>query len=120
MEHCDFDYDGFGGFTAEQFLKWNGKRLTLSEVRKETSAAEQHAIVVDPAHVFEGATKAPESDTTVHDAATFDFRLQGQSSAVDSGVPLPGLNDGFHGAAPDLGAVEAGEIEPHYGPRPQQ
>jgi hypothetical protein len=30
---------------------------------------------------------------------------------------LPSVNDGFAGRAPDLGALEAGKEEPHYGPR---
>jgi len=27
------------------------------------------------------------------------------------------LTDGFTGAAPDLGALEIGQVQPHYGPR---
>ena len=36
---------------------------------------------------------------------------------VDAGTVLPGLTDGFTGAAPDLGAYEQGAALPHYGPR---
>ena len=32
---------------------------------------------------------------------------------------LPGINDGFTGKAPDLGAYELGKPTPHYGPRPE-
>jgi len=38
--------------------------------------------------------------------------------AVDRAVSLPGINDAFRGAAPDVGAVELGEAPPHFGPRP--
>ena len=32
---------------------------------------------------------------------------------------LPGINDGFAGRAPDVGAYELGEEPPHYGIRPE-
>ncbi|WP_236621324.1 galactose-binding domain-containing protein [Rhodopirellula sallentina] len=38
-----------------------------------------------------------------------DFRLSASSSAIDCGVVLPGINDGYRGDAPDAGALEAGE-----------
>jgi formylglycine-generating enzyme required for sulfatase activity len=37
--------------------------------------------------------------------------------AVDAGVPLHNINDGFTGKGPDLGAHEQGQPPPHYGPR---
>ena len=37
--------------------------------------------------------------------------------AVDAGVVLPNINDGFAGAAPDLGAYELGLAAPAYGRR---
>ena len=39
---------------------------------------------------------------------TFDFSLRPGSPAVDAGVPIPGLNEGFAGKAPDAGAYESG------------
>ena len=38
-------------------------------------------------------------------------------TAVDAGVILPNINDGFVGTAPDLGAYELGQPLPLYGPR---
>ena len=52
-------------------------------------------------------------------AQEFDFvRLKPNSVAVDKGVVLPNVNDGFAGRAPDLGALEVGQTLPHFGPRP--
>jgi hypothetical protein len=48
----------------------------------------------------------------------YDFRLRPGSVAIDRGVTIPNLNDGFSGKAPDLGALEAGHPLPQYGPRP--
>ncbi len=41
--------------------------------------------------------------------ATNDFSLQANSSAIDTGKVIPGITDGFNGAAPDLGALEFGK-----------
>jgi hypothetical protein len=43
--------------------------------------------------------------------------LKPGSKAVDAGVTIPTVNDGFAGRAPDLGALEVGKAAPHYGPR---
>jgi len=56
--------------------------------------------------------------TTLYKPADFDFQLRPNSSAVDVGVRLSGVNDDFTGRAPDLGAYEIGQPVPHYGPRP--
>ena len=53
----------------------------------------------------------------VYKAESFDFRLKPGSAAVDRGMALPNVTDGFAGAAPDLGAIEVGQTAPHYGPR---
>ncbi len=37
-----------------------------------------------------------------------DLRLQSGSPAIDSGVPIPGINDDYAGKAPDIGAWEWG------------
>jgi MYXO-CTERM domain-containing protein len=46
-----------------------------------------------------------------------DLQLAAGSAAVDKGVVLTAINDGFTGAAPDLGAYEVGAAPPVYGPR---
>ncbi|MCP5347345.1 MAG: hypothetical protein R3F41_17495 [Gammaproteobacteria bacterium] len=53
----------------------------------------------------------------VYDARELDFRLKQGSSAIDRGQPIPNITDGYAGAAPDLGALEAGRPLPVYGPR---
>ncbi|MGB2822484.1 MAG: hypothetical protein WBF17_15975 [Phycisphaerae bacterium] len=37
---------------------------------------------------------------------------------MDAACRLPDVNDGFRGRGPDMGAYEAGQELPHYGPRP--
>ena len=55
----------------------------------------------------------------LYKAADLDFRLKSGSAAIDRGVELPNITDGFTGRAPDLGALELGKPLPVYGPRPK-
>ena len=55
----------------------------------------------------------------LYKAEDLDFRLKQGSAAIDRGVELPTITDGFTGRAPDLGALELGKAPPIYGPRPK-
>ena len=48
-----------------------------------------------------------------------DFSLAPGSPGFDVAVRIPNFNDDFRGKAPDIGAYEAGQPLPHYGPRPE-
>jgi hypothetical protein len=61
----------------------------------------------------------PKSVQRLYDFKTLDFQLRQGSRAIDRGVVLPNVNDGFDGTAPDLGALETGQPPPLYGPRPR-
>jgi hypothetical protein len=76
---------------------------------------ERHGIMVTP-EVFRNAPAPPGEQAAVPGAS--DLRLRPGSAAVDAGVLLPNVNDGFRGKAPDLGCYEEGTPVPHYGPRP--
>ncbi|MBN9660851.1 MAG: right-handed parallel beta-helix repeat-containing protein [Acidobacteria bacterium] len=89
---------------------------TLSEFRA-ASGQEQHGLEVD-FDIFEQlAPPNPATRHAVYHSMDLNFRLKAGGRAVDAGVPLPTVNDGFTGKAPDLGALELGQPEPHYGPR---
>jgi hypothetical protein len=47
------------------------------------------------------------TDAALVDAQQLDFRLRPNASAIDAGTTIPGITDGFAGAAPDLGAYES-------------
>jgi Right handed beta helix region len=127
------DYNGFrpNRGVAEQY-SWlgpqAGQRLyeplpadwrtfaTLSEFQQATQQ-EQHGIEVD-FDCFEQLTPPdPASRHAVYHTMDLNFRLKPGGKAVDAGVVIPTVNDGFAGRAPDLGALEFGQPEPHYGPR---
>ncbi len=68
--------------------------------------------------VFIRVTKPDPSDPQrVYTPDGLDFSLRPGSPAVDAGVALPTITDGFTGSAPDLGAFELGRPPFHYGPR---
>ncbi|MCA9610362.1 MAG: DUF4215 domain-containing protein [Myxococcales bacterium] len=75
---------------------------------------EAHAVEVDLS-IFATTPTFPASLFPPVEAP--DLRLADGSAAVDTGVPIPNVDDGFAGAAPDLGAYEAGSALPTYGPR---
>jgi hypothetical protein len=119
MSNCDFDYDGFAGGPFNLFLKWNGKRYRSAQEAALKAPVYKHAMVLDARGLFATAVQAPDSPERQWPVGQNDLRLKPGSRAADAGQPLPGLNDGFGGAAPDLGAFETGATPPHYGPRPE-
>ena len=64
------------------------------------------------------ARSRSEDRAALYNFKDYDFRLRPGSAAIDRGVVIPNVNDGFTGSAPDLGALEAGQPMPIYGPRP--
>ncbi len=80
---------------------------------------ETHGIVLGFA-AFESMAPPPRPEwktpTRSQSPAALNFQLAAGGAAVDRGLPLANVNDGFSGPAPDLGAQEAGAPVPHYGP----
>ncbi len=126
------DYNGFGAAKGPAAFGWAGPDAevnydaraarplrsfaTLDEYAAATGQ-DQHSRMLDWS-VFSRAAPPDASDPTrVYRPEDFDFSLQAGAAAVDAGVALPGITDGFTGAAPDIGALEQGSPAPHYGPR---
>jgi hypothetical protein len=113
-----FDFDGYfpdGGF------RFNVPPAGLvgypSFGAMQTAGAfEAHGVLIGEP-VFANGLTAPASYTVMLPPA--DVTLGGGSNAIDGGAVLPGINDGFLGAAPDLGALEYGCPLPIFGVRPE-
>jgi hypothetical protein len=118
MINCDFDNDGFGGFTGA-FAVWNRKTYrTAADAKAAGIIYREHgAILLDPKACFASGLVPPANPDTTFKGEELDFRLKADGPAIDKGVVLPNFNDGFQGKAPDLGALELGEPMPHFGPR---
>ncbi|MEW5975823.1 MAG: fibronectin type III domain-containing protein [Acidobacteriota bacterium] len=110
----DFDYDGVGTH-GTPFLGSIGRVLFFSIEELRNLTTEKHSVQVDM-NVFNEVDfpypPIPERETP-------DLRPQAGSVVVDVGLYIPNVNDDFLGAAPDLGAYEAGQALPSYGPRPE-
>ena len=92
----------------------------LAEFQKATGL-ETHSRNVDYAVLAAMSAPVPKKNwkepDSVHVPSSLNFQLNTAGAAVDNGVPLANVNDGFAGSAPDLGAYEVGHPAPHYGPR---
>jgi hypothetical protein len=112
---------GYGAPTPPGFKRTLASREypTLTAYSAGTHQ-DQHSVVVDY-DVFENVKHLDAKDVktiqTLYKPEDFDFRLKPGSAAVDKGVVIPQVTDGYAGAAPDLGALELGQPLPHYGPR---
>ena len=136
--YSSYDYDGYRpNRGVENQFTWVGPRAGMlvdydrpqSEAQRfktlaEFSAAtgqEAHGIEVDYDIFRDLRPPAPPPDSSKpgkpYDGSRLDFSLKAGSKAVDAGVRLPNVNDGFAGKAPDLGALEEGHKPPVYGPR---
>ena len=135
--YSTYDYDGFRpnpGVEAQ--YTWMGPRpgvvvdydrpnnqaqrfKTLAELTAATGQ-ESHGVELDY-DIFENLRPPATPNSSLvgkpYEAADLDFHLKPGSKAVDAGMPIPNINDGFTGRAPDLGAYELGQPPPVYGPR---
>ncbi len=88
------DYDAIYTSDSDRFVKWAGHwHMSLDSLHAETQQ-EAHGIT----------------------ASDFGWDAQlrplAGSPLIDAGVVIPGVNDGYNGSAPDIGAFEAGAGSP--------
>ena len=110
----DVDYDGFDWGASQRAFRWNNKDF-YPDIRffAQVIGIEKHAVRVRKEEIFK-SWPIPAEPGPVPES---HLELNPGSNAVDAGAALPNLADQFNGAAPDLGAYEAGSPLPHYGPR---
>ena len=112
----DLDYDGFDWGNYQYAFKWgNNVRLTDITAFQDLTGQETHAIPIDRNSCFNQFDIPSPPPTPL---AFQHLTLAPSCNAVDSGLALANINDGFIGFAPDLGAHENGLMPVHYGPRP--
>jgi len=111
---CSFDYDGLGSIGTNTFAGKIGATRFTSLASLKANTTEVHAVQGDMS-VFADAVPFPSNPYPPKPVV--DLQLAAGGAAIDKGVVIVGLNDGFSGAAPDLGAYELGATSPVYGPR---
>ena len=91
------------------------RKFATLEAYSQATKQDQHSVLVDY-DIFMKVTKLDAKDLAtvqrLYKAEDFDFRLKQGSAAVDHGVAIPNVTDGFAGSAPDLGALEVGQPVP--------
>lgn len=87
----DLDYDDLWNGESGDLVRWDGTRYATLGAFTTGTGQEVHGVSVDPGFV---------------DPGTGDYSLDPDSDLVDSGVLIPGINDDYVGAAPDIGAFE--------------
>jgi len=90
----DMDYDNLYTSDESKFAYWYDNQShnysTLNEFQSETGL-EQNGIASKPGFLS---------------SATGDYSLAKESPLIDKAVFIPGINDGFYGDSPDIGAFE--------------
>ena len=103
----DVDYTGFYWPQGVDFARYDHARYAdfraLGDARF-TPSFEQHSKRM--------------SVRDFKDVSRHDWALSPSSQAIDAGQWIPGINDDYVGAAPDLGAHEVGGWQPIYGQQP--
>ena len=90
---------------------------SLSEMVAATGYERKGLTVANYDGLFEKAEEPARSREQLLDPADYDLRPAPGSPLIDAGTVIPGINDGYAGDAPDIGALEAGRPVPVYGPR---
>ena len=89
---------------------------TLAEYQGVTGQ-DRHSVLLGADLFVHAPLPDPADPQRLYKPSDFDFHLKPGSAAIDRGMVLPTITDGFTGAAPDLGAYEVGGDTPIYGPR---
>jgi len=113
------DYNGYYRVPGqEKMIKWstdNRKTWARLENLGQFTAQfghETHGIMIDYA-IFNRA-QPPDDSHTFFDY-DIDLILKENSVAIDAGLYIPNISDGYTGLAPDLGFNEKGNTVPHFG-----
>lgn len=93
------------GATTGVVADYNLYKQTTSLVRWRWSST-QYTYANWLVNSGQDAHSPTPADPLFVNKATADFHLQGGSSAINTGVVISGITDGYLGAAPDLGYVE--------------
>lgn len=113
------EQEGVGDGTRDSLVL---RQFATLQEYADATGQDRNSVLVD----YDDFVNVPQLDAKdlatvqrVHNARALDFNLKEGSAAVDAGIAIPNITDGFDGDAPDLGALELGKPMPVYGPRTQ-
>ncbi|MFQ5594257.1 MAG: FG-GAP-like repeat-containing protein [Anaerolineae bacterium] len=116
----DFDYNAWGttreiGGSSAPHFKWDNVRYdALTDL---PAGVEDHGVEAGFGDLVNAAL--PPAWDAPAEPGSRDLRLVAGAPQINAGAVLPNLNDPFvTDGQPDIGAFEAGQPPPSYGPRP--
>jgi len=109
----NMDYDGV--WSEDGTIRGRIGSATFSSLATlHSQTTETHAVLVSLG-IFDAPVAHPRDPFPERPIP--DLRLADGSAAESVALLIPGINDGYLGTGPDLGAYEAGAALPVYGPR---
>ena len=111
----DFNNDGFDWGPSTTPFRYGGVLYSSLAAFAAASGLETNSRQISRTACFSTFTVPGPAPVPIPSQL---MTLRSGCNAVDAGVILPNINDGFLGGAPDLGAFEFGQALPAYGPRP--
>ncbi len=94
LQPLDLDYDALVSINSSKLVYWNGENFPDLQSFVSATNLEIHGV---------SDLKLPFVDPSSE-----NYTLSPTSSFIDAGVYIPGINDGYRGVAPDVGAYENG------------
>lgn len=88
---ADLDYDDLWNGNSGDLVRWDGMGYATLPAFSSAKGQETHGLSLAPGFA---------------DARNGDYGLASTSELIDAGVTIPGINDGYAGMAPDVGAYE--------------
>ncbi|MFP4580924.1 MAG: hypothetical protein ACLFQ6_09355 [Candidatus Sumerlaeia bacterium] len=114
------DYNAYRpGLPGKPYKVGNQEFENFDQMR-EATGIEKNAVMVKGYDVFEKAEEpnhAMSNKDRLVRTREVDLMPAAGAPIVDAGVMIPGVTDGYFGAAPDMGALERGKDAPVFGPR---
>jgi hypothetical protein len=112
----DIDYDGFDWGNSNPAFKWGNPVQRYATLGDFSTAVgiERNGVRITASACFDSLGVFNAESLFIRRCLT----LRTGCGAIDKGDIMAGINTGFTGMKPDLGAYEAGKPVPLYGPRP--
>ena len=109
--HCSYDYDAVGTYKTTYQARICGQNF---------STVEPHGRRIDSTAFANFKFPSPPAPEPSYYYQPQDLRpAPSCTSVVDKALLIPNINDSYQGNGPDIGAYEAGQDLPLYGPRPE-
>lgn len=112
-----FDRNGYfpnGGFWMGTVSGTNRTYSDFTAMQAAGVVEKDGTLLAEP--IFGSGLVGPADSQVASPAVS--VALASGSNAIDAAEPIDGINGGWYGKGPDLGAHESGCPEPTYGPRP--